>query len=362
MNMELKKTALYYQHIAAGAKMVPFVGYDMPVRYSLLIEEHQAVRESVGVFDVSHMGEFWLKGPNAIDLIQRISTNDVTKLQNGDAQYSCMPNHDGGIVDDLIIYRIDENEYMLVVNASNIEKDWTGIQSHNTMGAVMENHSDKLSLLAVQGPKAAELLQKLTTVDLSTIKYYSFVTGKIAGIDNVIISATGYTGSGGFELYIKNEDAPLLWEAIFSQDSSITVLPAGLGSRDTLRLEMGYCLYGNDIDDQTSPLEAGLGWITKLNHDFVNADYLKNQKAEGVKKRLVGFVVNDKGIPRQGYEIFSDSGEKIGIVTSGTHSPNLDKGIGMGYIDNPYNKKDSEVFIQIRRNLIPCTIVSTPFI
>ena len=341
MNMELKKTALYHQHIAAGAKMVPFAGYDMPVRYSSLIEEHQAVRESVGVFDVSHMGEFWLKGPNAIDLIQNVSTNDVTKLQTGDAQYSCMPNHDGGIVDDLIIYRIDENEYMLVVNASNIEKDWTWIQSHNTMGAVMEDHSEKMSLLAVQGPKAAALLQKLTTVDLSTIKYYSFVTGKIAGIDNVIISATGYTGSGGFELYIKNEDAPLLWEAIFSQDSSITVLPAGLGSRDTLRLEMGYCLYGNDIDDQTSPLEAGLGWITKLNHDFVNADYLKNQKAEGVKKRLVGFVVNDKGIPRQGYEIFSDSGEKIGIVTSGTHSPNLDKRIGMGYIDNPYNKKAS---------------------
>jgi aminomethyltransferase len=360
--MELKKTALYEKHIAMGAKMVEFAGYDMPVRYSSLIEEHMAVRESVGVFDVSHMGEFWVEGKGALDLIQKISSNDASVLNDGEAQYSCMPNSDGGIIDDLIIYRITENQYMLVVNASNMEKDWNWINSHNTFDARLTNRSEEMSLLAVQGPKAAELLQSLTDIDLSNIKYYNFTIGRIADIDNTIISATGYTGSGGFELYVRNEDAPVLWEAIFNTESDIKVLPAGLGARDTLRLEKGFCLYGNDIDDTTSPLEAGLGWITKLNHDFVNSMFLQDQKANGVTRRLIGFVMDDKGIPRQGYDILSENGDKIGHVTSGTHSPQLDKGIGMGYVNVPHHKSNTRILIQIRKNAVAATVTKTPFV
>lgn len=359
---EMKKTALYDVHIGLKAKMVPFAGYEMPVRYSTLGDEHMAVRESVGVFDVSHMGEFWIDGPEAALLISKISSNDITKLVDGQAQYSCMPNHEGGIVDDLIIYRVSETKYMLVVNASNIEKDWNWIKSHNTFDATMSDHSESMSLLAVQGPKAATLLQHLTTIDLAAISYYHFTIGSIAGVDNVIVSATGYTGSGGFELYVKNEDAEKLWEAIFSVESDIVVLPAGLGARDTLRLEMGYCLYGNDIDDTTSPLEAGLSWITKFNHDFVNAENLKSQKENGLTRRLVAFEMDDKGIPREGYEILNSNGELIGKVTSGTHSPMLEKGIGMGYVDIPYHKTNTEILIQIRKKQMPARIKKAPLV
>lgn len=360
--MELKRTALYDKHLEMGAKMVEFAGYDMPVRYSSLIEEHMAVRQSVGVFDVSHMGEFWVEGAGALDLIQKISSNDASVLKVGEAQYSCMPNATGGIVDDLIIYRISEGQFMLVVNASNIEKDWNWINSHNTFKAVLSNRSEEMSLLAVQGPKAAELLQSLTDVDLSNIKYYNFAIGTMAQIENTIISATGYTGSGGFELYVRNEDAPVLWDAIFKAGTEIKVLPAGLGARDTLRLEKGFCLYGNDIDDTTSPIEAGLGWITKFNHDFVNSSNLQDQKTNGVNRRLVGFVMQDKGIPRQGYDILNEDGNKIGHVTSGTHSPELDKGIGMGYVDVPYHKSNTPIFIQIRKNTLAATVTKTPFV
>jgi len=359
---EIKRTPLHQVHVDLGAKMIPFAGYDMPVRYTSLIEEHKSVRESVGVFDVSHMGEFLISGAGALDLIQRISSNNASKLNIGQAQYSCMPNHEGGIVDDLIIYRLNEAVYMLVVNASNIEKDWDWISGANTFDAVMQDVSDDYALLAVQGPKASQLLHPLTDVILSDIEYYHFVQGSIAGVPDVIISATGYTGSGGFELYVPTEKAIQVWQAIFSVDNGVDVLPAGLGARDTLRLEMGYCLYGNDIDDTTSPIEAGLGWITKFDHDFINATGLEDQKASGATKRLVGFAMKDKGIPRGGYDILNIEGEQIGRVTSGTISPTLDKGVGLGYVDVPHHKKGTEVLIQIRKKQLPAVIKRPPFV
>jgi len=358
----IKKTPLHQAHLDLGAKMVTFAGYDMPVRYSALTEEHMAVRNSVGVFDVSHMGEFFITGPRAIDLIQRVSSNNATRLAPGQAQYSCMPNESGGIIDDLIIYCIDPERYMLVVNAANIEKDWDWIQrANNDIGAQITDESEEYALLAVQGPKAADLLQPHTDIALADIPYYNFALGPIAGISDVIISATGYTGSGGFELYVRANQATQLWSTLFSKPA-VGVLPAGLGARDTLRLEMGYCLYGNDIDDTTSPLEAGLSWITKLDHNFINADFLKLQKEKGVSRRLVGFAMQEKGIPRSGYELLSQDGASIGTVTSGTLSPILEKGIGLGYINVPYHKSDTEILIQIRKKKVPAIVTKTPFI
>ena len=361
-NNTAKKTALYDTHIAHGAKMVDFAGYMMPVRYSGLQEEHMTVRESVGVFDVSHMGEFMISGPEAIHLIQRISSNDASVLTPGQAQYSCMPNATGGIVDDLIIYCISKEHYMLVVNASNIQKDWDWVQSHNTWNCTMINHSEEMSLLAVQGPQATALLSEMTDVDLASIPYYSFVKDKIFGIDDVIISATGYTGSGGFELYIKNEDVVQAWNSIFEAKSDIKVMPAGLGARDTLRLEMGYCLYGNDIDDTTSPIEAGLSWITKFNHDFINHEELLAQKEARPKRRMIGFKMSEKGIPRAGYDILNDKDEIIGTVTSGTLSPTLQNGIGLGYVYVPYHKKGTAIKIAIRNKKVAAVISRPPFI
>ena len=359
---ELRKTPLHEKHVALGAKMVPFAGFEMPVRYTSLIEEHMAVRNEVGVFDVSHMGEFLIEGSGSVELINRISSNDISKLSPGQAQYSCMPNDQGGIVDDLIIYMMKEQQFLLVVNASNIQKDWDWIEGHNSFGAKMRNVSDDYALLAVQGPKASSLLSTLTDVDLEAIQYYQFTVGRIADVENILISATGYTGSGGFELYIPKNVAGKTWDALFDGNLPVKAVPAGLGARDTLRLEMGYCLYGNDIDDTTSPLEAGLGWITKFNHDFVNAKALAAQKAEGLTKRMAGFVMEEKGIPRQGYEILSSSGESIGRVTSGTQSPMLEKGIGMGYIDVPHHKKGTDIYIQIRKKRLKATVSRPPFV
>lgn len=357
----MKNTALSHVHEALGAKMVPFAGYNMPVQYEGVNAEHETVRKGVGVFDVSHMGEFFLKGENALDLIQKISSNDASKLVPGKAQYSCMPNADGGIVDDLIIYMIDENEYMLVVNASNIEKDWNWIKSHNTFGVEMENRSEDWSLLAIQGPKAAEAMQSLTSVNLSEIKFYTFEITDFAGLPNVVVSATGYTGSGGFEVYVKNEDVEELWNKVFEAGKDWGIKPIGLAARDTLRLEMGYCLYGNDIDDTTSPLEAGLGWITKFTKDFVNADNLKAQKEAGITKKLVAFELTDRGIPRKDYDIVDADGNKIGRVTSGTMSPSLSKGIGLGYVPKELSKVDSEIFIQVRKKQLSAKVVKLPF-
>lgn len=359
---EAKKTSLYEVHIAAGAKMVPFAGYQMPVRYTSLIEEHKAVRQSVGVFDVSHMGEFMISGAGSLDLLKRISTNDPSVLTVGQAQYTCMPNDTGGIIDDMIIYKLAAEEYMLVVNASNIEKDWKWIKSHNEFGATMINVSEDYSLLAVQGPKAIKLLTPLTDVILADIEYYHFVKSTFADIEDVIISATGYTGSGGFELYVPNDHAIELWNGIFALDNDIHVLPAGLGARDTLRLEMGYCLYGHDIDDTTSPIEAGLSWITKFNHDFVNAANLEQQKKDKPNRRLVGFEMTERGIPREGYDILDKEGSKIGLVTSGTMSPMLEKGIGLGYVETPYHKKGTEILIQVRKKQIPAIVKRPPFV
>ncbi|BDD08895.1 aminomethyltransferase [Fulvitalea axinellae] len=357
---ELKKVALNDMHERLGAKMVPFAGYNMPVRYSSDIEEHKTVREAVGVFDVSHMGEFFLRGPKALDLIQRVTSNDASKLVDGKAQYSCLPNDKGGIVDDLIVYRMGEEEYMLVVNASNIEKDWNWISSHNTEGVEMTNNSDEYSLFAVQGPKAVEVLAKITEVDLAGIPFYSFAMGEIGGVKDVIISATGYTGAGGFELYVKNADAVKLWDAVFAAGEEEGIKPIGLGARDTLRLEMGYCLYGNDIDDETSPLEAGLGWITKFTKDFVNSEALKKQKEEGVTKRLVGFKLSDKGIPRQGYDITDENGEVIGKVTSGSMSPCLGVGVGLGYVKKGFGKAGTEIRIAVRKRSLKAEVVKLP--
>lgn len=358
----MKQTALTKTHEALGAKMVPFAGYNMPVSYEGVNIEHETVRKAVGVFDVSHMGEFLIEGPKALELIQKVSTNDASKLTVGKAQYSCMPNETGGIVDDLIIYRIKEETYLLVVNAANIEKDWNHISKYNeAIGAEMRNISDDYSLLAIQGPKAVEAMQSLTSVDLSAIKFYNFVVGDFAGVEHVIISATGYTGSGGFEIYCKNSEVKQVWDKVLEAGADFGIKPIGLAARDTLRLEMGYCLYGNDIDDTTSPFEAGLGWITKFTKAFVNSDNLSIEKTTGSKRKLVAFQMEERGIPRAGYPILDADGKQIGKVTSGTMSPSLSKGIGLGYVVKENAALDSKVFIQIRINKVPATIVKLPF-
>jgi len=357
----MKNTALTDIHIKLGAKMVPFAGYNMPVQYNGINAEHETVRKAVGVFDVSHMGEFILKGEGALDLIQRVSSNDASKLYDGKVQYSCLPNEEGGIVDDLLVYRIDEQTYMLVVNASNIDKDWDWISRFNTAGVDMKNISDRTSLLAVQGPKAAEALQSLTDIDLATMEYYTFEKGKFAGIDNVIVSATGYTGAGGFELYFDNAHAEHIWSEVFKAGEPFGIKPIGLGARDTLRLEMGFCLYGNDIDDTTSPLEAGLGWVTKFSKKFTNSQQLEQQKQAGISKKLVGFEMLERGIPRHDYEITDADGNTIGRVTSGTQSPSLQKAVGMGYIPTALAKEGTEIFIKIRDNKIKAVVVKPPF-
>ncbi len=341
--------------------MVPFAGYNMPVQYNGINVEHETVRKGVGVFDVSHMGEFILRGEHALDLIQKVTSNDAAKLYDGKVQYSCLPNEDGGIVDDLLVYRIDEKTYMLVVNASNIEKDWNWISKYNDLGVEMKDISDRTSLLAVQGPKAADALQSLTDVDLGSMEYYTFKRGKFAGVDNVIISATGYTGAGGFEIYVDNNHALEIWEAVFKAGEPFGIKPIGLGARDTLRLEMGFCLYGNDIDDTTSPLEAGLGWVTKFNKEFTNSAALLEQKKQGPKQKLVGFEMIERGIPRHDYEIVDAEGNKIGRVTSGTQSPSLQKAIGMGYVTNEFAKEGTDIYIKIRDNRIRARIVKPPF-
>lgn len=360
----MKRTALNEIHKKEGAKMVEFAGYEMPVEYSGIKDEHLAVRNSAGVFDVSHMGEFWLKGPHALDLVKKISSNDPTVLKPGQAQYSCMPNGNGGIVDDFLLYCFSLEKFMLVVNASNIDKDWNWIKSQNEFGAEMENSSGEISLLAVQGPNATEILQKLTDIDLSGIRFYTFVTGSIAGVDDAIISATGYTGAGGFELYFENRHAEKVWNAIFEAGKEFDIKPAGLGARDTLRLEMGLCLYGNDIDDSTSPIEAGLGWITKFNNGrrFVDRDFLMMQKTEGITRRLRGFVLKERGIPRKDYQIVNSEGNPIGHVTSGSLSPVLNKGIGLGYVAKEYSAFGTPVWVKVRNKNIPAEIVKLPFI
>ncbi|HJS55735.1 MAG TPA: glycine cleavage system aminomethyltransferase GcvT [Chitinophagaceae bacterium] len=367
----MKNTPFTNKHISLGAKMAEFAGYNMPISYTGINDEHAVVRKNAGVFDVSHMGEFILKGEHALDLIQRVTSNDASKLTNGKAQYSCLPNENGGIVDDLLVYCIEEHKvYMLVVNASNIEKDWDWISQHNTKGAEMHNISDKTCLLAIQGPNATKILQPLTGMDILNLKYYTFVKGTFAGVDNVLISATGYTGAGGVEIYFedlpaggqgKDGAADKIWDAIFEAGGPQGLKPIGLGARDTLRLEMGFCLYGNDIDDNTSPLEAGLGWITKFTKDFTGKSILEKQKAEGVKRKLVGFEMIDKGIPRHNYEIKDAGGNKIGYVTSGTQSPSLQKAIGMGYITVGNASIDSEIFIGVRDKMLKAKVVKIPF-
>lgn len=360
----MKNTPFTNKHIALGAKMAEFAGYNMPISYSGINDEHAVVRKNAGVFDVSHMGEFILKGENALDLIQRVTSNDASKLTNGKAQYSCLPNEAGGIVDDLLVYCIEENKvYMLVVNASNIEKDWNWISKHNTKNVEMHNISDKTCLLAIQGPNATKILQPLTEMDILNLKYYTFVKGKFAGVDNVLISATGYTGAGGVEIYFEDKDgsADKIWDSIFKIGGPQGLKPIGLGARDTLRLEMGFCLYGNDIDDTTSPLEAGLGWITKFTKEFTSKSIFEKQKAEGLKRKLVGFEMIDKGIPRHNYEIKAANGNKIGYVTSGTQSPSLQKAIGMGYVAVENAAIDSEIFIAVRDKLLKAKVVKIPF-
>lgn len=357
----MKNTALTHIHEGLGAKMVPFAGYNMPVSYEGVNTEHETVRNGVGVFDVSHMGEFLISGENALALIQKVTSNDASTLEIGKAQYSCLPNNDGGIVDDLIVYKIKDEQYLLVVNASNIDKDWDWISSHNTFGAEMKNLSDNYSLLAIQGPKAVEAMQSLTSVDLSAIKYYHFEVADFAGIEHVIISATGYTGSGGFEIYCKNSEVEQVWNKVFEAGAAFGIKPIGLAARDTLRLEMGFCLYGNDINDTTSPLEAGLGWITKFTKEFTNSENLKAQKEAGVSRKLVGFELIDRGIPRHDYEIVDAEGNNIGIVTSGTQAPSLGKAIGMGYVKTAFAAVDSEIYIVIRDKKIAAKVVKMPF-
>lgn len=357
----MKDTALTATHQALGAKMVPFAGYNMPVQYEGVNIEHETVRNGVGVFDVSHMGEFLIEGPHALELIQKTCSNDASKLTVGKAQYSCMPNDDGGIVDDLIIYRIKEDTYLLVVNASNIEKDWNWLQSKNDVGAELRDLSEDYSLLAIQGPKAVEAMQSLSSHDLSDIKFYNFVVGDFAGIEHVIISATGYTGSGGFEIYCKNSEVKQVWDKVFEAGADYGIKPIGLAARDTLRLEMGYCLYGNDIDDTTSPIEAGLGWITKFSKTFTNSEALEDQKRRGAERKLVAFELDERGIPRQGYDIVDSQGKTIGNVTSGTMSPSLNKGIGLGYVPTVFADAGSKINIQIRKNAVPATVVKLPF-
>lgn len=358
----MKNIALHEIHVNLGAKMVPFAGFNMPVQYEGVTAEHLTVRNGVGVFDVSHMGEFLVTGENALALIQKVTSNDASKLAIGDAQYSCFPNENGGIVDDLICYRIKENQYLLVVNASNIEKDWNWISKYNEeFGAELRDLSDDYSLLAIQGPKAVEAMQSLSSLDLADIPFYKFKVGDFAGVEHVIISATGYTGSGGFEIYCKNDEVEQVWNKVFEAGEEFGIKPIGLAARDTLRTEMGYCLYGNDIDDKTSPIEAGLGWITKFTKEFVNHEALAKQKAEKPSRKLVAFELNERGIPRQGYDIVNAEGNKIGNVTSGTMSPSLSKGIGLGYVPLDSSKLGTEIFIQVRKKAIPATIVKLPF-
>lgn len=359
----MKTTPFTALHIALGAKMHEFAGYNMPIEYTGIINEHMAVCESVGVFDVSHMGEFWVKGPNALTFLQSITSNDVSAIPVGKAQYSCFPNENGGIVDDIIVYHYEDEKYLLVVNASNIEKDWNWCVSHNSAGAELENASDQMGQLAIQGPKAIDVLQRLTSVDLSAIPFYAFTTGEFAGCPNVIISNTGYTGAGGFELYFYPEDGIKIWEAIFEAGKPENIQPIGLGARDTLRLEMGYCLYGNDLDDNTSPIEAGLGWITKFAEGkaFTNRTELERQKKDGVSRKLCGFELQEKGIPRHGYDIIDTGGNTIGVVTSGTLSPTLRKGIGLGYIKPEFATVETDIQIQIRNKAIPAKVVKPPF-
>ncbi len=360
----MKNTAFLPMHEAMGAKIVPFAGYNMPVIYTSIKEEHLHVRNNVGVFDVSHMGEFMVTGPQAHDLVQYVTSNDIDTMQHGDAQYSCLPNEQGGIVDDLLVYFIAENHYLLVVNASNIEKDWNWIVGHNHVNAQLENQSDQTSQLAIQGPKAIQVLQKLTEIPLHEIDYYTFKYGLLAGVDDMLISATGYTGAGGFELYFPNKYAAQVWDAVFYAGKEYGIQAAGLGARDTLRLEMGFCLYGNDITDHTSPLEAGLGWITKLKaagNNFINKEYFIRQKEKGLKKKLVGFEMIDRGIARHDFPILDEAGKLIGKVTSGTHSPSLNKAIGMGYVDLAHSKAGTEIFIECRKKPIKALLVKTPF-
>jgi len=357
----IKEIALSEIHKGLGAKMVPFAGYNMPVSYEGVNIEHETVRNNVGVFDVSHMGEFLVLGPNALELIQKVTSNDASKIVDNQAQYSCFPNTTGGIVDDLIVYRINNEKWLLVVNASNIEKDWNWINSHNSVGAELINVSEDYSLFAIQGPKAVQAMQSLTSIDLNNIKFYHFQIADFAGVKNIIISATGYTGSGGFEIYCKNNEAEQIWKEIFNAGNNFNIKPIGLAARDTLRLEMGYCLYGNDINDTTSPIEAGLGWITKFTKNFINSDNLLKQKELGTQRRLVAFELDERGIPRQGYDILNNQGDKIGKVTSGTMSPTLAKGIGMGYIPSNLKSVGTKLYIQIRKKIIPATIVKLPF-
>lgn len=358
----MKNTALTSVHTALGAKMVPFAGYNMPVSYEGIIQEHHTVRNDVGVFDVSHMGEFLLEGEGALDLIQKVTSNDASVLFDGKVQYSCLPNGKGGIVDDLLVYRMSENKYLLVVNASNIEKDWNWISSHNSFGVKMTNLSDDTSLLAVQGPKAAEALQSLTQIDLGSMEYYSFQVGTFAGMNDIIISATGYTGAGGFEIYFPNAVAEQMWNAIFEAGKDFGIKPIGLGARDTLRLEMGFCLYGNDINDETSPLEAGLGWITKFTKDFIDKDYLLKQKEAGLTRKLVGFEMIDRGIARQHCIVKDENGNEMGEVTSGTQSPTSGKIIGMAYVATPFSKSGTEIYMDIRGKLMKAVVTKAPFI
>lgn len=356
----LKDIALKHKHIDLGAKMVPFAGFNMPLQYTGLTDEHLNVRSNVGVFDVSHMGEFMVTGEGALDLIQRITSNDVAKLVPGKVQYSCFPNNDGGIVDDLLVYQLDDQEYMLVVNGANVDKDWDWVVAHNSTNVDIKNISDNISLLAVQGPNAKKMLQPLTNMDLEMV-YYTVQRGAFAGVENVIVSSTGYTGAGGYEVYFRNEDAEKIWDAIQEAGKAVNMKMAGLACRDTLRLEMGFCLYGNDINDTTSPIEAGLGWITKFTKDFVNSDNLKAQKENGVSRKLVGFELLERGIPRQHYKIVDAAGNEIGEVTSGTMAPSLNKAIGMGYVKTEFAAVDSEIYIEIRNKNIKAKVVKMPF-
>lgn len=358
----MKTTPFTDIHIALGAKMAEFAGYNMPISYKGINVEHQCVRENVGVFDVSHMGEFIVRGAGALALIQRITSNDASKLSAGKVQYSCLPNAQGGIIDDLLVYCLGEESYLLVVNASNIEKDWNWLMENNTENVKCKNISDKTALLAVQGPRAAEVLQSLTSMDLAAMKYYTFEKGVFAGQDNILVSATGYTGAGGFEIYMDNAQAVAIWEAIFKAGAAVEIQPIGLGARDTLRLEKGFCLYGHDIDDTTSPIEAGLGWITKFSKDFTSKDIFQKHKTEGVSKKLVGFVMLDRGIPRQHYVVCDAQGSEIGVVTSGTQSPTLQKAIGMAYVQSDYLAAHNEIYIKIREQLMKAQIEELPFV
>lgn len=359
----MNKTALYNKHVSLGAKIVPFAGFEMPVQYAGVTEEHFAVREKVGIFDVSHMGQFYVEGTSAKDLLQFVTSNNVDNLENGKAQYSCLPNGNGGIVDDLIVYKMADDKYFVVVNASNIDKDWNHISKFNEkFGAKMTNVSNETSLIAIQGPKATETLQKLTDTNLAEIPYYHFTMGTVAGVENVIISNTGYTGSGGFEIYFGNENAEKLWDELTDAGEEFGLIPCGLAARDTLRLEKGFCLYGNDIDDTTSPLEAGLGWITKFDKDFVDKEFLLKQKEDGITRKLVGFEMQEKAIPRHDYLVVDNSGNEIGKVTSGTMSPMKKVGVGLAYVNAPLHKLGSEIFIQIRNKNIPAKVVKLPFV